>query len=114
MTKRTGSSRIPRPIAFLATLATFAALAATAGLLAASAAGCAPEPQNMPCSSDAECRGRDDDLVYCISSTCVECLSSSICGAGNECADGRCVLRCRDARDCRSDQLCRDGTCEAR
>ncbi|WP_437603139.1 hypothetical protein [Sorangium sp. So ce590] len=111
MTKRTGSARLPRPIAFLATLAT---LAATAGLLAASAAGCAPEPRNMPCSSDAECRGRDDDLAYCISSTCVECLSSSICGAGNECVDGRCVLRCRDARDCRSDQLCRDGTCEAR
>ncbi|WP_437819728.1 hypothetical protein [Sorangium sp. So ce1078] len=113
MTKRTGPAPLPRPIALLARLA---ALAATAGLPIAAAAGCAPAPQNMPCSSDAECRRRDDDLKYCISSRCVECLSSSICGggAGTECADGRCVLRCRDARDCRSDQLCRDGTCEAR
>ncbi|WP_437626841.1 hypothetical protein [Sorangium sp. So ce1151] len=105
MTKKTGPASLPRPIALLA------ALAATAG---PAAAGCAPEPQNVPCSSDAECRRLDEDLKYCISSTCVECLSSAICGAGNECADGRCVLRCRDARDCRSDQLCRDGTCEDR
>ncbi|WP_437941671.1 hypothetical protein [Sorangium sp. So ce341] len=108
MTTRTGSAPLPRPIALLAAIAAIAAIAAPL------AAGCAPDPQNAPCSRDAECRRRDEDLRYCISATCVECLSSAICGAGNECVDGRCVLRCRDARDCRSDQLCRDGTCEDR
>ncbi|WP_437668743.1 hypothetical protein [Sorangium sp. So ce131] len=104
-TKRTAALPLRHSIALLALLASMAGPAAV---------GCAPEPENLPCSSDSACRRLDDDLAYCVNSRCVECLSSAICGAGNQCVDGRCVLRCQDARDCRSGQLCREGTCEDR
>ncbi|AUX44171.1 uncharacterized protein SOCE26_056340 [Sorangium cellulosum] len=105
MTKWMDSAPLRRPIALLAALVALAGPAAV---------GCAPEPENLPCSSDSACRRLDDDLTYCVNSRCVECLSSAICGAGNQCVDGRCMLRCRDARDCRSGQLCREGACEDR
>jgi hypothetical protein len=101
MKKRTDAAPLPL----------LAALAAMAG---SAAAGCAPEPRGVDCADDSECQRPDMGLAYCINSRGVECVSSAICGPKNECVDGRCALRCQDTRDCRSDQLCREGTCEAR
>ncbi|MGK4005237.1 hypothetical protein WMF31_21590 [Sorangium sp. So ce1036] len=100
---------VPPPLSFTS-LATLAALVLTG----ASPAGCAPEPRSVPCSNDGECRRVDDDLRYCLSSRCVACLSSAMCGDGSQCVDGRCVSGgCQDTRDCGSGQICREGTCEA-
>ncbi|WP_437589041.1 hypothetical protein [Sorangium sp. So ce1000] len=94
--------------------APFPLLAALAVMAGSAAAGCAPEPRSVACADDSECQRPDKGLAYCINSRGVECVSSSLCSAEDRCIGGRCAPRCRDTRDCRSDQLCREGTCEAR
>lgn len=52
--------------------------------------GCAPQPRNVPCSNDAQCAETNEDFRYCLQSRCVECVSSSGCGAGSLCDSGEC------------------------
>lgn len=52
--------------------------------------GCAPQPRNVPCSNDAQCAEANEDFRYCLQSRCVECVSSSSCGASGVCDSGEC------------------------
>ncbi len=88
--------------------------AALALLIAIVSPACTPEPRNVPCSNDGQCRGVSDELRYCLESRCVECVSSSSCGSSNSCVDGMCVIHCKDERDCRTGEACQEGFCKRR
>jgi hypothetical protein len=82
------------------------------GVLALAALGCAPEPKNVTCSNDGDCRKMDDRLNYCLESRCVECVGVSSCPLGGTCDDGACV-QCVSDKGCPAGNRCVEGSCEA-
>jgi hypothetical protein len=74
--------------------------------------GCTPEPKNVSCSNDGECRKHDERLNYCLESRCVECVGSASCGPGSSCDNGACV-QCINNEGCPSGSACVEGTCSA-
>lgn len=78
--------------------------------MAALGAGCAPQPKNVSCSNDGECRALGDRLQYCLESRCVECVGSTSCGVEKSCDNGRCV-QCINDEGCLDGRACIDGSC---
>jgi hypothetical protein len=54
---------------------------------------CSPDPRNVSCHNDGECRERGGKFNYCLQSRCVECVGNSRCRPGFLCVDGECTLR---------------------
>lgn len=84
------------------------------GMAAVGAVTCAPGPKSVPCSNRGDCVKVDPAYGYCFEHQCVECIADSGCDYPNRCLGGFCERRCGDARECRAEQVCRAGKCEAR
>jgi hypothetical protein len=87
------------------------ALALLGALGAAAFIGCAPEPQTVACSNDAQCHAADERLTYCLESRCVECVGAASCKSGEVCDNGACV-ECVSDRGCSGGASCVDGECK--
>jgi hypothetical protein len=72
---------------------TRAALVAAVLTFVLSFEGCAPDPQNVSCRNDGECRDRGQNFNYCLENRCVECVGNARCKRGFVCDDGFCTLR---------------------
>jgi hypothetical protein len=86
-------------------------LAVIFALSALSSLGCAPEPQTVACSNDAQCHAADERLTYCLESRCVECVGATSCKSGEVCDNGACV-QCVNDQGCSGGASCVDGDCK--
>jgi peptidoglycan-associated lipoprotein len=78
--------------------------------LALFAAGCTPDYPN--CKNDAHCKEHE----YCVNQKCQQCRDAKDCKTGEMCNAGRCEkqkIACTDDSQCPGDQSCIDGSCKA-
>jgi len=62
-------------------------------LLSLATLECAPNARSARCENDGDCPDATHGRAYCVHSRCVECVTSSSCGAHRRCAEGQCVER---------------------
>ena len=90
-----------------------------AGIVIASVAACASEPQYPNCHGDQACQ-RDGHHGYCINGQCQTCRANADCPSGQVCNQNRCESApvasglCDDAHACGNGLECLQGHCVAR